>query len=102
MSINCNWNISLTIKWFSLVIFVLIMWITIMALVMRLSDAATAALVLFPPKGFVKELPDGFAILGYSNIALTITSDTKDFAAKLYDSGAWLVLPAGLKGCLSL
>ena len=73
-----------------------------MALVMRFSDAAPAALVLFPPKGFVKELPDGFAILGRSNIALTIVSDTKDFGAKLYDSGAWLVLPAGLKGCLSL
>ena len=73
-----------------------------MALVMRLSDAAPAALVLFPPKGFVKELPNGFAVLGYSNIALTIASDTKDFAATLYDSGAWLVLPAGLKGCLSL
>ena len=93
---------SLIIKWLSLVISVLIMWITIMALVMRLSDAAPSALVLFPPKGFVKELPDGFAILGRSNIALTIVSDTKDFGAKLYDSGAWLVLPAGLKGCLSL
>ena len=73
-----------------------------MALVMRLSDAAPAALVLFPTKGFVKELPDGFAVLGYSNITLTIASDTKDFGATLYDSGAWLVLPAGLKGCLSL
>ncbi len=73
-----------------------------MALVMRLSDAAPAALVLFPPKGFVKELPNGFAVLGYSNIALTIASDTKDFAATLYDSGAWLVLPAGLNRCLSL
>ena len=89
------------IKWLSLVISVLILWITIMALVMRLSDAAPAALVLFPPKGIVKELPDGFAVLGYSNIALTIASDTKGFGAKLYDSGAWLVLPAGLKGCLS-
>ena len=102
MLINCNWNISLIIKWLSLVISVLIMWITIVALVMRISDAAPAALVLFPPKGFVKELPDGFAVLGYSNITLTIASDTKDFGAKLYDSGAWLVLPAGLKGCLSL
>ena len=73
-----------------------------MAFVMRLSDAAPAALVLFPPKGFVKELPDGFAVLGYSNITLTVASDTKGFGAKLYDSGAWLVLPAGLKGCLSL
>ena len=90
------------IKWLSLVISVLIMWITIMALVMRLSNAAPAALVLFPPKGFVKELPNGFAVLGYSNIALTIASDSKDLAAKLYDSGAWLVLPAGLKGCLSI
>ncbi|OUX41322.1 hypothetical protein CBE37_05085 [bacterium TMED277] len=90
------------IKWLSLVISVLIMWITIMALVMRLSDAVTSALVLFPPKGFIKELPDGFAVLGYSNITLTIASDTNDFGAKLYDSGAWLVLPAGLKGCLSL
>ena len=93
---------SMIIKWLSLVISVLIMWITIMALVMRLSDAAPSALVLFPPKGFVKELPDGFAVLGYSNITLTIASDTKGFGAKLYDSGAWLVLPAGLKGCLSL
>ena len=90
------------IKWLGLVVSALIMWITIMALVMRLSDAAPAALVLFPPRGFVKELPDGFAVLGYSNITLTIVSDTKDFGATLYDSGAWLVLPAGLKGCLSL
>ncbi|MCO6384495.1 MAG: hypothetical protein JXQ91_08755 [Vannielia sp.] len=73
-----------------------------MALVMRFSDAAPAAVVLLPGPGFLAALPGDAAIVSQNRVSLTLKSKQPDFAARLYRAGALLVLPAGLTGCLPL
>ena len=80
---------------------VLLGWIAVMALVMRFSDAAPAAVVVMPSKHFMSDLPDA-AVLARGRFTITLISDASGFAKKLYNAGAWLVLPAGLTGCLPL
>lgn len=81
---------------------VFIGWIAVMALVMRFSDAAPAAVVIFPPADFIAHLPEDTGILAAGPLHLTLKSTHPGFAAALYAAGAWLVLPAGLTGCLPL
>ena len=76
-------------------------WLTIMALVMRFSDAAPAAVVPFPSERLVAGLPEETGILGLDRCALTV-ANAPGTAAALDEAGAWIVLPAGLKGCLPL
>ena len=79
-----------------------IAWIAIMAGVMRFSDAAPAAVVIFPSARLLAHLPDAAAILSQTGFSVTVRSDQAGLAAELYAAGAWLVLPAGLTGCLPL
>jgi hypothetical protein len=74
-------------------------WIGVLALVMRLGGEAPAALVLFPPEGFVRALPEGVAVVSSGPVSLTLRGG-EGLVASLYRSGAPLVLPAGLTGCL--
>ncbi len=76
-------------------------WIAVMALVMRFSDAAPAAVVILPGEHFLQNLPEA-AILSRSQLTITLKDEAPGFAARLYDAGAWLVLPAGLTGCLPM
>ena len=75
-------------------------WIGIMALVMRFSDAAPAAVVIWPSSTLMAKLPDGTAIITGNAVSVTLKSDQAGFGAALYAAGARLVLPAGLTGCL--
>lgn len=77
----------------------LVGWIAVMAGVMRLSDAAPAAVVPFPDAAFLSALPDNAAILDISPRAVTFANRT-DLTAALYKAGALIVLPAGRKGCV--
>ncbi|NKB26253.1 MAG: hypothetical protein GKR99_01290 [Rhodobacteraceae bacterium] len=81
---------------------VLLSWIAVMAVVMVTTDAAPGAVVILPSQGLIGNLPDGAAILGHSPVSITLTSDAPGFGRALYAAGAWLVLPAGLTGCLPL
>ncbi len=81
---------------------VLALWIGVMAIVMVATDAAPGAVVIMPSQTLIANLPDGAAILGRSPISLTLASDASGFGRALYSAGAWLVLPAGLTGCLPL
>ena len=76
-------------------------WITIMALVVRFSDAAPAAVVILPDENLLKTLP-GVAVLARGPATITLRDDAPNLAARLYAAGALLVLPAGLTGCLPL
>ncbi len=76
-------------------------WIAIMAVVMRFSDAAPAAVVPWPTKAFLHDLPTHAAIVDVNGLAVTF-ANRPDLARDLYAAGAWLVLPAGLIGCLPL
>lgn len=87
---------------FAALALVFVGWITVMALVMRFSDAAPAAVVLLPSSDFVQNLPPGAAILSANSFAITISGDVPSMGAALYKAGALLVLPAGLTGCLPL
>lgn len=80
---------------------VVLAWILLMALVMRFSDAAPAAVVPLPWLQSLKILPEDAVVMGANARALTL-KNRPGLAADLYGSGAWLVLPAGLKGCLPL
>lgn len=77
-------------------------WLAVLAGVMILSDAAPAALVMFPDATFLNSLPDDVAILSQNAVSVTLTSESPGFGGTLYRIGAFVVLPAGLLGCAPL
>lgn len=78
----------------------LVGWIAILSMVALKSDAAPAYVVLFPSDGLLNEISEEASILSVSKFSVTLTSDETGFARSLYNSGALVVLPAGLAGCL--
>lgn len=77
-------------------------WVCVLAGVSLLSDAAPAQVVLLPETRLLENLPEDVAIVSYSGWSATLVSDEPTFARRLYASGAWLVLPGQLKGCVAL
>lgn len=75
-------------------------WIATLAGVMALGGAAPAAFVPFPPRALAENLPRDITITGRSPVSLTLRSEAGNLPARLYRSGAWLVLPAGLEACI--
>lgn len=78
----------------------LIGWIATLAIVMAAGGTAPAAFVPFPSAAMIEALPADIAITGSSPMSLTLRSASPDLPARLYTSGAWLVLPAGLEACI--
>ena len=76
-------------------------WIAMLAIVMRLSGDAPDALVLWPTQALMAHLPDGVSITSIGPYSVTLRGGP-ELVASLYASGARLVLPAGLQGCLPL
>ena len=72
------------------------------ALVMRFSDAAPGAIALFPSPDFIARLPADVAIIGMGSFWIAVRHDGPNLGRSLYAAGSWLVLPAGLPGCLPL
>ena len=79
---------------------VVVAWVALMAVVMRVSDVAPAAVVPFPGS-VMTDLPQDAAILGVNRGAVTL-ANRPGLTRDLYAAGAWIVLPAGLTGCLPL
>lgn len=77
-------------------------WICVLAGVSLISDAAPAQVVLFPQARVLENLPEDAAIVSYSGWSVTLVSRERAFARRLYASGALLVLPGQLKGCLAI
>nr|WP_323778329.1 hypothetical protein [Amylibacter sp.] len=90
-----RWNI------FSIISLIGAAWVGLSAAVMYFTDAAPGALVLFPPKHMLRNLPDTAAITASTQYSITLSSVDPDLTKRLYHAGAWLVLPAGLTGCLT-
>lgn len=86
-------------RWLIALPLVLAGWVGVLALVLRLGGEAPAALVLFPPAGFVAGLPEGVAVTAAGPVSVTVRGEA-GLVATLYALGAPLVLPAGLTGCL--
>lgn len=89
-----RWNI------FSIISVLFAAWLALSASVMWATDAAPGAMVFFPSHALMSNLPDGAAVTGGSSIMVTFSSTEPHLTQKLYGAGAWLVLPAGLTGCL--
>lgn len=81
---------------------VVVGWVTVLASVTLVSDAAPGAWAFFPGEGFFAALPEGAAVVGQGPFWVTIRSDAPGLGGDLYAAGALLVLPAGLTGCLPL
>lgn len=77
-------------------------WLGTLVSVGLLSDAAPAMVVLWPGEAFLSRLDGDVSVLGANGLAITLASEAPNLARRLYASGAWLVLPAGLPGCLPL
>ncbi|WP_412564364.1 hypothetical protein [Thalassobius sp. MITS945101] len=77
-------------------------WVATLVLVGLLSDAAPAQVVLWPGVDFTADLATDIRVIGATSWSVTLESDQPALARKLYAAGAWLVLPAGLPGCLPL
>lgn len=93
----------MTIRRLLLVLSLLIAsWLLVLTVVMRFSDAAPGAVVLFPPDGFIASLPADLSVVAATGFTVTLVSDSPEMARRLYQSGAPWVLPAGLPGCLPL
>ena len=93
---------STTIKRIAIALpLVLVGWVAVMAIVMRFSDAAPAAVVIWPDAGLVGLTDGKVEVLDYGRFSLTL-ANRKGLARDLYEAGALLVLPAGLTGCLPL
>lgn len=80
----------------------LLFWFTVTA-AMTLSPGITdAATVIFPGKGLMNHLPQDVSVLRWDRATASVTSADPDFVRKLYEAGAFLVLPARKAGCLDL
>ncbi|MBW4709952.1 hypothetical protein KX928_19385 [Roseobacter sp. YSTF-M11] len=77
-------------------------WLSVLVVVGLFTDAAPASVVVFPTDDLLQNLPPDVGIIGRSIISITLVSEQAGFARALYNSGALLVLPAGLPGCLPL
>lgn len=78
----------------------LVAWLAILAIVLRAGGTAPAVFVPFPPDGLLASLSGNVAVTGASPVSLTLQSDMPDLVARVYEAGAWLVLPAGLEACI--
>lgn len=77
-------------------------WLGVLVGVGLFSDAAPASVVVLPSRHFLATLPPDFAVIEQGARTITLTSEAPGAARRLYASGAFLVLPAGLPGCLPL
>ncbi len=78
----------------------LVVWLAILAVVLRLGGAAPAVFVPFPPEDLMASLDQDISLIGASPISLTLQSESSNLVARVYAAGAWLVLPAGLESCI--
>lgn len=77
-------------------------WLFVLVAVGLATDAAPAQVVILPSDRLMETLPQDVAIMDRTALTLTVESDQPALARRLYASGARLVLPAGLPGCLPL
>ncbi|MEH7830005.1 hypothetical protein [Gemmobacter denitrificans] len=75
-------------------------WLALIALVTVATDDAPAFVVLFPSRTLQRNLGAESSVLSVSAFSLTVASNETHAAMNLYRKGAWLVLPARLRGCV--
>ena len=75
-------------------------WFGTLLVVSFTTDAAPGYVVLFPTPDFYSRLDPDMSILAAGRMSVTLAAKNPRVAARLYGAGAWIVLPAGLPGCL--
>lgn len=90
------------LRWsiFSTISLIAAAWLALSATVMWATDAAPSAFVLFPSDRFLSNVPPSASVTNGSRVSVVLSSTEPHLTRKLYAAGAWLVLPAGLTGCL--
>jgi len=74
-------------------------WLCVLGVAGLFNNEAPAQIVMFPNSDFLGKLPSDVMMLDANFWSVTVASDQDGLAQKLYESGALLVLPAGLQGC---
>ena len=77
-------------------------WFSTLAGAMLVTEAAPAALVIAPDIRFLGGMPDDIKLLRNGNQVFVLTSESPGYVGRIYEAGAWLVLPALRNGCLDL
>lgn len=77
-------------------------WIAVMAVIMFFAEVTPAAIALGQPDGILSRASDDTRLLRSGEYALVVRSGEPGYVRRLYDAGAWLVLPSLRNGCLDL
>jgi len=81
---------------------IVLLWYVAMAAVFRVTEQASAALVLLPDRYLAAgQLPEGISILKWNSYFAVLASDRAGYVGRLYAAGFPLVFPARSGGCLS-
>lgn len=77
-------------------------WLTLMIGLTYFTDAAPGAVAIFADQGFYGSLQADIEIRDAGPNWVSVASSEPNLGPRLYEAGAWIVLPAGLKGCLEI
>ena len=80
----------------------LMFWFAVTALMTFAPGVTQAATIIFPSGALMNNLPENVSVLRWDRVTASVTSADPDFVRRLYDAGAFLVLPAREAGCMDL
>ena len=80
----------------------LMLWFSVTAAMTLAPGITEAATVIFPTNALMNNMPREVSVLRWDRATASVTSADPDFIRKLYEAGAFLVLPARKAGCLDL
>lgn len=77
-------------------------WFLTMAVIIRFVDTPSAVMVVAPNFDTLKSLDEDILLVRGGRYVFVMTSTKPGYVKRLYQSGAWLVLPSLRNGCLDL
>ena len=81
---------------------ILAAWFAAIPLIAIIPGISNSVRVYHPSETFLSQLPEGTRIVSWNDQSIAMSSDAPNFVLSLYKSGAKLVLPAGMAGCVDL
>ena len=81
---------------------ILAAWFVAIPLLTLIPGMSNSVRVYRPSEVFLEHLPEGSNIVSWSDRSIALSSDVPNFVLSLYKSGAILVLPAGMTGCVDI
>jgi hypothetical protein len=80
----------------------LMLWFAVTAAMTLFPGLTGAATVIFPSRNLMNNLPDNVSVLRWDRATASVASADPEFARRLYAAGAFMVLPARKAGCIDL